>query len=85
MKKQTFIAKIETADGAMVDFYRFGVKDASRIKRTMKDAAGREIFRRDWTRRGGQTVRLYATPDGYTETRPAVWAFEIADVPALGY
>lgn len=85
MKQQTFIAKIETPDGRMVDFYRFGAKDPRRIMRTMKEAAGRDLWRKSWSSDGGTVCKLYATPDEYTEQRPAVWSFDLASVPALGY
>lgn len=85
MKKQTFIAMIERPDGKVVDFYRFGAKDPRRIMRTMKEAAGRNFYRKDWSNDGGTVCKLYATPDGYTEQHPAVWSFDLASVTPLGY
>ena len=71
-KKQTYVSRIENADGRMVDFNRWTLKRPETIIRKYAEALAKDesFWRMIW--RDGVTLAIYATPDGYNADKVPV-------------
>jgi hypothetical protein len=71
MAQQTFISRIENAEGKMVDFNRWSFKRPEAVVKKYSEAIKKDpdFWRLIW--RDGVTLAIYATPDGYSmEKKP---------------
>ena len=76
MKRQTFIAYLQTADGKQVTFERFNCKKVSTVKnQIVKLWLNSSLYRACC--KGAQVVRIYATPDGYHTAPECLVSFEL--------
>ena len=72
MKKQTFISCVEDGHGRTVDFERWTyAKPATVVDACQKlyNSTWGGVYKRDFIAKQATTFSVYATPDGYHETK----------------
>lgn len=85
MKQQTYILKMQDADGITKNFYRFSCKQAKTVKKMIVDAvngSSRDFWLWNWGKDGVENILCIATPDGYTETETA-WSMTLDELKAM--